>query len=130
LDEKQYENLMQQAAKVSENAYAPYSKFPVGAALLTKSGNIYVGTNVENAAYGGTICAERAAIVTAISAGESQFRAIAVYSPKGSITPCGTCRQFISEFGTDIIVLFVIDGVRRCEPIGRLLPSNFDKGFF
>src|SRR4051812_19314839 len=93
------------AAKAAQrNAHAPYSKFRVGAALLTKSGKIYTGCNVENASYGLTICAERVAITKAVSDGHRHFQAIAVVCPSRQPTPCGACRQFLAEFGDLTII--------------------------
>lgn len=92
--------LMRRAYEVCGNAYAPYSHFKVGAALLCKSGRVYVGCNVENASYGATVCAERAAVVNAIAGGEREFLQIAVVCADGrEVLPCGICRQFLSEFG-------------------------------
>lgn len=91
--------LMQAAEAACENAYAPYSGFKVGAALLTGDGRIYTGCNVENSSYGAAICAERTAAVKAVSEGCVRFSAIAVTNSKGGLTyPCGICRQFLSEF--------------------------------
>jgi cytidine deaminase len=96
--------LIQQAAEARLGAYAPYSDFLVGAALLTTEGKLFTGCNVENASYGLSICAERTAICKAVSEGYKKFRAIAVAaSPLAS--PCGACRQFIVEFGKDITVI-------------------------
>jgi cytidine deaminase len=119
--------LKRAAMEVRKLAYAPYSKFFVGAAVLTKSGSIYSGCNVENASLGLTICAERTAIVNAISSGEREFQAIAVCAhPLGS--PCGACRQFIAEFGTDIKILSfdasAPDKSKRWTS-GNLLPDQF-----
>ena len=101
-----FEPLIQAALKVREQAYAPYSNFLVGAALLTADGNVFVGCNVENASYGLAICAERNAITTAVAAGKQNFVAIAVAAtPLAS--PCGACRQFIFEFGDDIQIISV-----------------------
>ena len=101
-----FENLIQAALEVREQAYAPYSNFLVGAALQTDDGSVFVGCNVENASYGLAICAERNAITTAVAAGKQKFIAIAVAaSPLAS--PCGACRQFIFEFGTDIQIISV-----------------------
>lgn len=90
-------DLLQRATLARQNAYAPYSRFAVGAALLTTSNDIFVGCNVENATYGATICAERTAAVTAIAAGFRKWTAIAIVLPGGG-TPCGICRQFLAEF--------------------------------
>ncbi|CAI9730860.1 cytidine deaminase-like [Octopus vulgaris] len=90
------------AAEAKEKAYCPYSNFRVGAALLTEDDSIITGCNVENCTYGGTICAERTAMVKAVSEGKKSFKAIAVASDKkDKIAPCGICRQFMAEFGTD-----------------------------
>src|SRR5574342_552686 len=92
------EELAARAAEARQWAYAPYSNYPVGAALLTASGKIYDGVNVENAAYPDSICAERTAVFKAVSEGEREFTAIAVSGAEG-ITPCGSCRQVLAEFG-------------------------------
>ena len=100
----EFQHLIQQAAEARELAYAPYSNFLVGAALLTADGKTFTGCNVENASYGLSICAERTAICKAVSEGHQAFRAIAIAaSPLAS--PCGACRQFIVEFGKDISVI-------------------------
>jgi cytidine deaminase len=107
-------------------AYAPYSEYAVGAALLTSSGKIYDGVNIENAAYPSSICAERVAVFKAVSEGETNFTAIAVASSNGG-TPCGACRQVLSEFGLDTKVL-VVDGdgkVRQETTVAELLPGAF-----
>src|SRR5689334_19893531 len=100
-DENLARQLIETAKQAAEKAYAPYSRFPVGAALLTSSGEIITGVNVENVSYGLTICAERSAVATAISQGHLQFEAIAVWAPEklnGAVTPCGACRQVLAEF--------------------------------
>lgn len=107
-------------------AYAPYSGYAVGAALLTSSGKIYDGINVENAVYSATICAERVAVFKAISEGERKFSAIAVATNDAG-TPCGTCRQVLSEFGGDIQV-FIVNGegvVKQETTVAELLPGAF-----
>ncbi|WP_337879974.1 cytidine deaminase [Rheinheimera sp.] len=116
------------AQQASEHAYAPYSKFPVGVAVLAASGKLYSGCNVENASYGGTTCAERNAIAAAVVAGERRFLALMVYTPQTQLTPpCGICRQVIAEF-------YAPDSpVRSCNHLGQqqewrldeLLPSAF-----
>lgn len=99
--------LIEAAKKAKSFAYAPYSGFQVGAALKTKSGKIYTGCNIENAAYGATNCAERTAIFKAISEGETEFESIAVVSSANDVTyPCGICRQVMSEFMKDGIIYF------------------------
>lgn len=130
-DEKR-QDLITRALQVRLNAYAPYSNYQVGAALLTKTGKIFTGVNVENAAYPDSICAERSAIFSAVSSGEREFEAIAVATRNGG-TPCGSCRQVLSEFGLDIEVLLVNeDGdlvqnntVRELLP-GAFLPQDLD----
>lgn len=98
--------LVLKAERAMEHAYAPYSGFRVGAALLTKSGEVFTGCNVENASFGATNCAERTAIFKAVSEGYTDFLALAVVSSAGRPTPpCGICRQVISEFGADIDVI-------------------------
>ena len=97
--------LYRTAQKAFENAYAPYSGFKVGAALLAADGTVFTGVNVENSTYGATICAERTAVVKAVSEGFYDFSKIAVASSGGSAWPCGICRQFMYEFNTDMKVI-------------------------
>jgi cytidine deaminase len=107
-------------------AYAPYSKYQVGVALRTKSGRIFTGCNVENAAYPTSMCAERVAIFKAVSEGEKEFEVIAVATPNGG-SPCGGCRQVMAEFGLDTIVL-IANGEGRLvteTTVGGLLPMAF-----
>ena len=104
-NKEKYRNLYLQALKVSENAYAPYSNFRVGAALLCSDGTVFTGVNVENASYGATVCAERSAISAAVTAGKRDFEAIAVATPGQEAYPCGICRQVIFEFGDDIKII-------------------------
>lgn len=115
------------AAQVAkQKAYAPYSKFKVGAALLTKSGKIYTGCNVENASYGLACCAERNAMFKALSEGEREFRAIAIVSDGMEPTaPCGACRQVLNEFAPDISV--IMQGKKRIKKttLKKLLPFAF-----
>ncbi|TXH61145.1 MAG: cytidine deaminase [Tolumonas sp.] len=122
------QNQLMDAAKASiRHAYMPYSHYPVGAAVLTVDNQIIAGVNIENAAYPAGTCAERVALGNAISQGHTQFKAIAVFSPKGEISPCGVCRQFISEFGPDIQILFHWQGQLRQMPIRELLPFSFSQ---
>ena len=93
--------LYERALSMLDKAYAPFSKFKVGAALLAEDGSVFTGVNVENSSFGGTICAERTAFVKAISEGERSFEAIAVVSSEGEAWPCGICRQFMKEFCDD-----------------------------
>ncbi len=120
--------LLEKAKAALHNAYAPYSKFMVGAAVLTEAGNLYAGCNVENSSYGLTNCAERTAIFSAGAAEGSgmHIRAIAVWSnPEGPCSPCGACRQVIFEFGPKAIVLFQgVEGIEEV-PASELLPHGF-----
>ena len=93
-----YRELYEKAQDMVNKAYAPFSKFKVGAALLSKDGRVFTGVNVENSSLGGTICAERTAFVKAISEGAREFQAIAVVSGEGAVWPCGICRQFMRNF--------------------------------
>jgi cytidine deaminase len=126
LTDAQSQQLIKEAVRARAKAYAPYSHYQVGAALLTASGKIFTGVNVENAAYPDTICAERAAVVSAVSAGEREFSAIAVATINGG-TPCGSCRQVLSEFGLDIVVLLVDDegNLKARSTVRELLPGAF-----
>ena len=107
-------------------AYAPYSNYAVGAALLTRSGHVYTGVNIENAAYPSSMCAERVAIYKAISEGEKEFEVIVVATENGG-TPCGACRQVMAEFGLDTIVLVVDaqENIREETTVAGLLPFSF-----
>jgi len=124
------DQLVQEAKAVRERAYAPYSKYPVGAAIATKSGSIFVGCNVENASFGGTICAERGAIMAMVAAGERDPIACAVVTGDEGASPCGICRQVLSEFATDMPVVLVGLGSRdgesgRVVQLADLLPLAF-----
>lgn len=124
-----YEDMLKLAEEASKNAYAPYSKFQVGACVLAESGKIYTGCNFENSSYGMTICAERNAVGTAVAAGERKIKAVAIFSPKmKNCTPCGACRQVLSEFqsveGLDVI-LQGNDGI-KVTPLKVLLPDCFE----
>lgn len=118
--------LFSKAKDALKNAYAPFSKFTVGAALLTKTGNVYTGVNVENSSIGATICAERTAFVKAISEGEKKFDTIAVVSGQGAVLPCGICRQFMYEFGDDLRIITGDDENHlKVYAINELLPEGF-----
>ncbi len=118
--------LLDAARAARGNAYAPYSHFRVGSAVRTADGTIFVGANVENASYGLSMCAERAAICAAISAGRPQIVAIAVAGPEGvASAPCGACRQFIREFGAALPVTYTGDDGLKTRPISELLPEAF-----
>jgi len=119
---------LEKAARVAaKSSYSPYSKFPVGAAVLAGSGKVYAGCNVENASYGLCNCAERTAIFTATAAGERSIRAIAVYTPtKAPTAPCGACRQVINEFGPDAVVSCVCTSAKRLD---TTLPALLGEAF-
>jgi cytidine deaminase len=119
--------LTQSAADARRNAHAPYSNFLVGAAVLTASGEVFAGCNVENASYGLTICAERAAVCAAVAAGHKQILAVAV-ATAGAHSPCGACRQVLSEFGPAMEVLLIEadDPAQvRLTTLDKLLPEQF-----
>ncbi|MDY6915033.1 MAG: cytidine deaminase [Candidatus Cloacimonadota bacterium] len=121
------EKLLQEAKKSADNAYAPYSGFKVGAAILTQSGKIYSGCNVENASYGLTNCAERTAIFKAVSEGERKFKHLLIYVDSDKLfTPCGACRQVINEFTHDIPITVVSNKQSKTFSIKELLPHSFD----
>lgn len=123
-----YDSLVSKAKEAMKNAYTKYSGFNVGAALLTKSGKVYTGCNIENSSYGATICAERVAFVKAISDGEREFEAIAIVSSGGDYTyPCGICRQFMSEWGTDLKLIFDNGSETKVYTLEQLLPEAFIK---
>jgi cytidine deaminase len=119
--------LIAAAQQARQRAHAPYSHFHVGAALEADDGTVFTGCNVENASYGGTICAERTAAVTAVAAGKKKFRRIAVASDATEpVAPCGLCRQFLAEFGTALTVVSVgTGGKTKSWTLAELLPSAF-----
>jgi cytidine deaminase len=122
------ERLLASAREILRRAYAPYSGFKVGAAVLTREGTIFTGCNVENASYGLTICAERSAIFSAVagSNGKPSLQAVAVVNEKEvPCSPCGACRQVISEFGLETVVLFKSERGYEELTISDLLPSSF-----
>jgi cytidine deaminase len=121
------QRLEKAARAAAKSCYAPYSKFPVGAAVLAGSGKIYPGCNVENASYGLCNCAERTAIFTAVATGEREIQAVVVYTPtKIPTLPCGACRQVINEFGPESLVISVCDSVERIDiTLPSLLPAAF-----
>lgn len=127
MDNKLREALLATAVEASQKAYAPYSQFMVGAAVLGKNGVIYPGANVENASYGLTNCAERSAVFSAVSAGENHFEAVAIAS-SGGVAPCGACRQVLHEFSPSIKVL-LIDTINTDQvtelSLEDLLPDPF-----
>ena len=126
------EKLCEMASEAMQHAYAPYSGFKVGAALLCKDGTVYQGCNIENAAYGPTNCAERTAIFKAVYDGQREFAAIAVCGGKdgvitGSFPPCGVCRQVMREFCEDDFVIYMVgeNGSYHAVTLSQLLPFSF-----
>jgi cytidine deaminase len=120
-----FDNLIRAASVVRKQAYAPYSRFAVGAAVQCKSGAVFVGSNVENISYGLTICAERIAVASAVAAGEREFVAIAVVADTSEpIVPCGACRQFLAEFASELIIVSAtVGGGQKIENLSHLLPD-------
>ncbi len=119
--------LARAAREASRRSYSPYSRFPVGAAVLTAGGTVVSGCNVENASYGLTICAERNAVFQAVALGETRLIAVAIYTPTSAPTaPCGACRQVLNEFGPDLLVLSLCDGPETIRTtLSSLLPQAF-----
>ena len=122
-----FRKLIVTALAARRNAHAPYSKFRVGAALLTKSGKVYTGVNVENASYGLTNCAERVAVGKAVSEGHRKFQALAVAGPSTVLSPCGACRQVLSEFGDCVVICVDSRNTKRVriKLLSELLPHSF-----
>lgn len=129
LTNEQKLDLIQAAIEARRWAYVPYSHYPVGAALLTRSGIVYRGANIENAAFPTTMCAERVAIFKAVSEGERQFAALAVVTANAGM-PCGSCRQVLSEFGLDTLVIIADAGGKIGSEltVAELLPGAFRPG--
>jgi cytidine deaminase len=121
------DHLIERARQAAEAAYAPYSRFRVGAAVRDVDGRIFTGCNIENASYGLTICAERVAVFRAVAEGAKQFDALVVYTPTPRPTaPCGACRQVLFEFGAGMAIVCVCDGSDRIVTTLRdLLPAAF-----
>lgn len=120
--------LLARAEEARAHAYAPYSKFTVGAALLTEDGQVFTGCNVENASYSLTNCAERVAVGKAVSEGVRRFRAVAVVGPRSpeACAPCGSCRQVLYEFGPEMeVITGGAAGEPRSQRVSELLPSAF-----
>ncbi len=128
---EELKELVESARQVREKAYAPFSNFRVGAAVLTKDGKIYTGCNIESASYGLTVCAERVAIWKAVSEGESEFTNVAVVADTEELTPpCGVCRQIIWEFCGDVPVTFAnLKSNVETVQMKELLPRAFDTKF-
>jgi cytidine deaminase len=128
LEPAQAEQLLTIARKAAARAYAPYSKFSVGAAVLDDQGRVHAGCNVENASFGLTVCAERHAVAAAVLAGARHLRAVAIYTPTDLLTPpCGACRQVLSEFGGNELEVLMVNrlGEQTSTRLGELLPSGF-----
>ena len=125
-EEATIQNLIDHASEVRHKAYAPYSEYPVGAALLGRTGTVYEGVNVENAAYPTGMCAERVAVFTAVTQSERAFDAIAVVTENGG-APCGSCRQVLSEFGEDLLVIIAdVNGkIHQETQLKDLIPDAF-----
>jgi cytidine deaminase len=128
---KDFSVLVDSAIQARQKAWAPFSKFKIGAAILTKDGKIYTGCNIESASYGLTVCAERVAIWKAISDGQKEFIGIAIVADTEDLTPpCGACRQIIWEFCNDIIVILAnLQDQRRTFKASELLPNAFDSKY-
>ncbi len=125
-----WNRLVTAARQARRRAYAPYSRFPVGAALLGASGNIYRGCNVENSSYGLTVCAERNAVGEAVLAGEKKIIAVAIIGGPRPCPPCGMCRQVLAEFaGPETPVALIGGSKRSIHQLGDLLPHAFDQSF-
>ena len=124
------DNLLQMAHDARDLAQAPYSQFPVGAALLCRSGRVFTGCNVESSSYGLTICAERVALVKALSEGETQFERMAIVAKTThEVRPCGACLQLLWEYAPDLtLILSNLDGQVQSISIAKLLPYPFDGG--
>ena len=119
-------HLIEKAKEVSRKAYAPYSNYKVGATLLTKSGKVYTGCNIENSSYGLTNCAERTAVFKAVSEGEMEFEEMVIYADSPHLpTPCGACRQVLSEFGSELKITIVSSKEQLVTSISELLPFAF-----
>jgi cytidine deaminase len=128
MNERDRDELIQAALDAQKRFYAPYSNFPVGAAIRAASGKIYQGCNVENASFGLTNCAERVAAGTAVAAGERDFIAVAVAS-HGGVSPCGACRQFLAEFSPDVPIVMVDSlnpDIIHESTLTELLPGRFE----
>ena len=124
----EYQELMNRAVEASKYSYSPYSKFAVGACLLTENGNVYSGCNFENSSFGLTICAERNAVGSAVAAGDKKIKAIAIYSPNAQYCyPCGACRQVLNEFKSEngLDVITTGDEGLKISSLDELLPEGF-----
>ena len=126
LDKIDADKLIERALDAQKKAYAPYSDYKVGAAVLSSDGRIFTGSNIENAVYPLTTCAERVAITKAVSEGARKIIAVAVVTVNGG-TPCGSCRQIMREFGEDDLPVYIsnVDGKHTVQTLGQLLPDSF-----
>jgi cytidine deaminase len=126
IDENTKKQLIQEALEARRKAYVPYSKYPVGAALSCKSGKVYQGANIENAAFPVTVCAERVAIFKAVSEGDMGLDTIAVVTKNGG-TPCGSCRQVMAEFNPELIVIIADEQgeIKQETTLKEILPGYF-----
>jgi len=126
ISQKDIDILIKQAEEVSKNAYAPYSGFTVGAALMTKSGRVFTGCNVENSSYGLTICAERSAVFSAVAAGEREFSALVIFTDtREPVQPCGACMQVLSEFCNDLKIIITTPVITKEEMLSDIFPEGF-----
>jgi cytidine deaminase len=132
LDAKTLDEMVRRARRMSEQAYCPYSRFRVGAVVLTEDGQLFEGCNVENASYGLTICAERNAIFQMAARGARKIVAVVIHTPTPTpVAPCGACRQVVREFGPDALVVSVCDGPGVLgKTLSELLPDAFGPGSF
>ncbi|MHC4197031.1 MAG: cytidine deaminase [Planctomycetota bacterium] len=122
-------DLVKKAREARGNSYSPYSRFAVGAAVRTSSGRVFQGSNVENCSYGLTICAERVALFNAVSEGECDFAALAIFTEAKDLTPpCGACRQVLSEFCGELVIILANPGGEKKLKLSELLPLPFNKG--
>ncbi len=129
IEDSSYTQLIGKAREALNNAYCPYSKYRVGAAVLTEKGNIYTGCNIENGSYGAASCAERTAVFKAVSEGERSFTAIAVFTDEGNTPPfpCGICRQVLTEFCAPDMPVIIYDGEKSVYnfTLEELVPFSF-----
>jgi cytidine deaminase len=126
MSEPTVDRLIESARAVHDFAYAPYSKFRVGAAVLTDTGKVFVGCNVENASYGATLCAERSALANMIASGERRAVAVAIFVDAAEpAMPCGICRQWLAELGPDALVISATPNATKRSTMHELLPDPF-----